>query len=101
MKHAANSLLSEGNKTKFFQKYRAVSQELEKCLDDLLLISDAISSLEDGEGDESAESEEDDKPPDDCSLPVSNKGMGSIWRVLHMQTKIFCIRLLLCCIWLF
>lgn len=58
--------MTECNKTKFFQKYRAVSQELEKCLDDLLLISATISSLEeDGDDEDSAESEEDDKPPDD------------------------------------
>jgi hypothetical protein len=76
VKHAANSLLTEGNKTKFFQKYRAVSQELEKCLDDLLLISAAISSLEDEEEEESAGSEEDDKPPDDLSPTTSHEGMG-------------------------
>ncbi|CAB4016127.1 E3 ubiquitin- ligase NEDD4-like [Paramuricea clavata] len=72
VKHAANSLLTEGNKTKFFQKYRAVSQELEKCLDDLLLISATISSLEDEE-EESAGSEEDDKPPDDLSPTTSHE----------------------------
>ena len=80
MKHAANSLLTESNKTKFFQKYRAVSQELEKCLDDLLLISDAISSLEDGDEEDSGGSEDDDKPPDDLSSPASHEGIwGQCW----------------------
>ena len=77
MTQAGNSLIAETNKTKFFHKYRAVSQELEKCLDDLLLISDTISSLEDDEEGESAESEEDDKPPDDLSPTTHHEGMGS------------------------
>ena len=77
MKHAANSLLTESNKSKFFQKYRAVSQELEKCLDDLLLISATISSLEEEEGDESTGSEDDDKPPDDLHPTISCQGTGT------------------------
>lgn len=75
MKEAANLLLTEGSKTKFFQKYRAVSQELEKCLDDLLFISATISSLEDNE--EEGESDgEDEKPPDDISRAACHEGMG-------------------------
>ena len=77
VKKAANSLLSENNKTKFFNKYRAVSQELEKCLDDLLLISATISSLEDEEeeeDDEESEGEEDEKPPDDLLPTAATQG---------------------------
>ncbi|XP_028407927.1 uncharacterized protein LOC114530556 isoform X2 [Dendronephthya gigantea] len=77
VKLAANSLLTECNKTKFFQKYRAVSQELEKCLDDLLLISATISSLEEDD-ENSGESEEDDKPPDDHPLTSCHEGEDSV-----------------------
>ena len=41
----ATELLQETERTKFFSKYSSVSQELEKCLDILLLISDSITSL--------------------------------------------------------
>ena len=73
---SGNSLIAENNKTKFFHKYRAVSQELEKCLDDLLLISDTISSLEDDEEGENTDSEEEDKPPDELQSTISHEGIG-------------------------
>lgn len=87
MTQAGNSLIAEMNKTKFFHKYRAVSQELEKCLDDLLLISDTISSLEDDEEGESAELEEDDKPPDDLSPTTPHEGMGQPIRAKYENSS--------------
>ena len=60
VRKTAQNLLGETSKTKFFNKYRAVSQELEKCLDDLLLISATISSLDDNDEEEDEESEEDE-----------------------------------------
>ena len=41
----AKELLQEKDRRKFFQKYSSVSQELEKCLDCLLLISDSVTAL--------------------------------------------------------
>ena len=41
----AKTLLEEKDRKKFFQKYSSVSQELEKCLDCLLLISDSVTAL--------------------------------------------------------
>lgn len=41
----AKELLEEKDRRKFFQKYSSVSQELEKCLDCLLLISDSVTAL--------------------------------------------------------
>ncbi|KAL9959501.1 hypothetical protein ACROYT_G032828 [Oculina patagonica] len=41
----AKKLLEEKDRKKFFQKYSSVSQELEKCLDCLLLISDSVTAL--------------------------------------------------------
>ena len=85
-------LLAEKNKTKFFQKYRAVSQQLEKCLDDMLLVSATISSLEDGEGEEDGEDGEDEESPsaedehkpadvgDHLSPTASHEGMASMLR---------------------
>lgn len=43
----AKKLLEEKDRKKFFQKYSSVSQELEKCLDCLLLISDSVTALGD------------------------------------------------------
>lgn len=59
VRKTANHLLCETNKTKFFNKYRAVSQELEKCLDDLLLISATVSSPDDKD-DENDEDKDDE-----------------------------------------
>lgn len=41
----AKELLEEKDRKKFFQKYSSVSQELEKCLDCLLLMSDSMIAL--------------------------------------------------------
>ncbi|XP_074608990.1 uncharacterized protein LOC141863372 isoform X2 [Acropora palmata] len=41
----AKDLLEEKDRKKFFQKYSSVSQELEKCLDCLLLMSDSMIAL--------------------------------------------------------
>ena len=41
----AKDLLEERDRKKFFQKYSSVSQELEKCLDCLLLMSDSMIAL--------------------------------------------------------
>lgn len=62
----AKELLEQKDRKKFFQKYSSVSQELEKCLDCLLLISDSVTALgeEDtlgaGEDDASSASESSD-----------------------------------------
>lgn len=42
----AKELLKEKDRKRFFQKYSSVSQELEKCLDCLLLISDSVTAFE-------------------------------------------------------
>lgn len=42
----AKELLKENDRKKFFNKYSTVSQELEKCLDCLLLVSDSLLALE-------------------------------------------------------
>lgn len=91
MKSAASSLLKESNKTKFFQKYRAVSQELEKCLDDLLVISATVSSLEDEEEEENDESEEDEKlPSNQLESPDTSQNGTIIYHLLglHLNNKI-------------
>ena len=41
----AKKLLKEKDRKTFFQKYSSVSQELEKCLDCLLLMSDSMTAL--------------------------------------------------------
>ena len=66
-------MLSETNKTKFFSKYRAISQELEKCLDDLLLVSATISSLDDQDDDDDDDEQDDDKEDNKVDEACSNK----------------------------
>ena len=42
----ARELLKESNRKAFFSKYSNVNEELEKCLDCLLLVSDLLASQE-------------------------------------------------------
>ncbi|XP_068758689.1 uncharacterized protein [Montipora capricornis] len=56
----AKKLLKEKDRKTFFQKYSSVSQELEKCLDCLLLMSDSMTAL--GEEDTQDEIVSESKP---------------------------------------
>ncbi|XP_046840210.1 uncharacterized protein LOC124434364 [Xenia sp. Carnegie-2017] len=47
VKQSACSLLEESNSGRFFKAYRTVNQQLEKCLEDLFIISASISSIDD------------------------------------------------------
>ncbi|XP_057313217.1 uncharacterized protein LOC130654621 isoform X2 [Hydractinia symbiolongicarpus] len=59
----AERVLKESSKSKFLHKYAKVSQELESCLNHLLLLSDAAASIEE-ESDNEDESGNDDKETD-------------------------------------
>ncbi|XP_032232054.2 uncharacterized protein LOC5507515 isoform X2 [Nematostella vectensis] len=60
----ARDLLVQRDRKKFFAKYSTVSQDLEKCLDFLLLLSDSVSST--NEEEQSGSSDEDDVAEGEC-----------------------------------